>query len=213
MQMHLYVEVWNIMVCKQNVQDPNKHEQTPDVVKERPWHLSDSWEHSVDRRERHRHSHARTHAGTCTHTCMHTDTWHSRTHTHTQTHTRTRRHTHTHARRHTHAHTPRQTRTHTHARTQTHTHAHAHSHAGTHTTRAEGGTPPRLFFGVTVDCSIKQEQNRPWSREHNQGQGMTIYSRHRLRPTPPHKHLRGTELDKNGVAQSTSLGCIHVLYT
>jgi len=153
--MHLYVEVWNIMVCKQNVQDPNKREQTPDVVRERPWHLSDSWEHSVDRRERHRHSHARTHAGTCTHTCMHTDTWHSRTHTHTQTHTRTRRHTHTHARRHTHAHTPRQTRTHTHARTQTHTHAHAHSHAGTHTTRAEGGTPPRLFFGVTVDCSIK----------------------------------------------------------
>jgi len=28
----MYVEVWNIMVRNQNVSDPNKHEQTPDVV-------------------------------------------------------------------------------------------------------------------------------------------------------------------------------------
>jgi len=45
MQTLMYVEVWNIMVCNQNVPDPNKHEQTPDVVRERPWRLSDSWEH------------------------------------------------------------------------------------------------------------------------------------------------------------------------
>jgi len=41
----MYVEVWNIMLCNQNVPDPNKYERTPDVVSERPWQLSDSWEH------------------------------------------------------------------------------------------------------------------------------------------------------------------------
>jgi len=30
------------MVCNLDVPDPNKHEQTPDVVRERPWRLSDS---------------------------------------------------------------------------------------------------------------------------------------------------------------------------
>jgi len=92
----MYVEVWNIMECNQNVPDPNKHEQTPNVVKEKPWRLSDSWEHIVDRRERRRHSHARTHADTHTHAYTHTDTWHSRTHPHT------RRRTHAHADTHAH---------------------------------------------------------------------------------------------------------------
>ena len=46
------------MVCNQYVPDPNKHEQTPDVMGERPWRLSGSWEHIADRRERRRHSHA-----------------------------------------------------------------------------------------------------------------------------------------------------------
>ena len=32
----MYVEVWNIMLCNQNVPDPNKHERTRDVVSERP---------------------------------------------------------------------------------------------------------------------------------------------------------------------------------
>ena len=32
MQTLTYVEVWNIMVRNPNVSDPNKHEQTPDVV-------------------------------------------------------------------------------------------------------------------------------------------------------------------------------------
>jgi len=43
MQVLMYVEVWNIMVCNQNLPNPNIHEQTPDVVGERPDHLSDSW--------------------------------------------------------------------------------------------------------------------------------------------------------------------------
>jgi len=43
-------------------------EQTPNVVRERPWRLSDSCQHIVDRRERHRHSHARTHAYAHPHT-------------------------------------------------------------------------------------------------------------------------------------------------
>jgi len=30
----MYVEVWNIMVCNQNVPDPNKLERNPDVVRE-----------------------------------------------------------------------------------------------------------------------------------------------------------------------------------
>jgi len=122
-QMLMYVEVWNIMAFNLHVPDPNKQEQPPDVVRERPWHLSDSCQHIVDRGERRTHSHARPRAGTHPHTCMHTDTWHSRTHTHMQTHTRTRKYTHTHTPRlayvHTHANTPKQTRTHTHARTQT----------------------------------------------------------------------------------------------
>jgi len=54
----MYVEVWNIMVCNQNIPDPNKHERTPDAVRERPWGLSDSWEHVLERRERRRHLHA-----------------------------------------------------------------------------------------------------------------------------------------------------------
>jgi len=33
MQTLMYVEVWNILVCIQNVPDPNKHEQTPNVVR------------------------------------------------------------------------------------------------------------------------------------------------------------------------------------
>jgi len=66
------------MVCNQNVPDPNQHEQTLDVVRERPWHLSDSWEHIVDRRERRRHLHTRTDADTHTHMCTRTDIWHSR---------------------------------------------------------------------------------------------------------------------------------------
>ena len=60
MQTPMYVKVWNIMVCNLDVPDPNKHERTPDVVRERLWRLSDSCQHIVDRRERHRHSHART---------------------------------------------------------------------------------------------------------------------------------------------------------
>jgi len=75
MQTLMYVEVWNIIVCNQNVTDPNKQEQTPDIVREtwRPWRLSDSWEHIVERRERRRHSHARTQT-------------HTRIHARTQTH-------------------------------------------------------------------------------------------------------------------------------
>jgi len=41
-KMIMYVEVWIIMVCILDVPDPNKHEQPPDVARERPWHLSDS---------------------------------------------------------------------------------------------------------------------------------------------------------------------------
>jgi len=43
----MYVEVWNIMVCNLDVPDPNKNEQTPDVVRKRLCRLSDSWEHIV----------------------------------------------------------------------------------------------------------------------------------------------------------------------
>ena len=35
-QTPMYVEVWNIVVCNQNIPDPNMHERTPDVVRERP---------------------------------------------------------------------------------------------------------------------------------------------------------------------------------
>ena len=42
MQTPMYVKVWNIMVCNLDIPDPNKHELTPDVVRERPWRLSDS---------------------------------------------------------------------------------------------------------------------------------------------------------------------------
>jgi len=74
MQRLVYVEVWNSMVLNQNVLDPNQHEQTPDrdVVRERPCRVSDSWEHSIKRRERHTHLHTRTHVDTHTHTCMQT---------------------------------------------------------------------------------------------------------------------------------------------
>jgi len=56
MQQFMHVEVLNIMVCNPDVPDPSKHEQTPNVARERPWSLSDSCQHIVDRRERHRHS-------------------------------------------------------------------------------------------------------------------------------------------------------------
>jgi len=35
----MYVEIWNIMAFNLDVQDQNKQEQTPDVVRERPWQL------------------------------------------------------------------------------------------------------------------------------------------------------------------------------
>ena len=73
-QVPMYVEVWNIMTRNLDVPDPNKQEQTPDVVRERLWHLLDSCQHIVDRRKRRTHSHARPRAGTHPHTCMHTDT-------------------------------------------------------------------------------------------------------------------------------------------
>jgi len=138
------------MACNRNIPDPNKHEQTPNVVRERPWRFFDSWGNIVDRRERHRHSHARTHADTHTHMCTHTDTWHSHTHTHTRrrTHARTDTHAYTHAHTHVHmhAHTKNKfARTHTHAHRHTHaTLVRANTHAGTHTTRAEGITPPHV---------------------------------------------------------------------
>jgi len=147
----MYVEVSNIMVCNQHVPDPNKHEQTPDVERERPGRLSHPWKHIVDRTERRRHSHARTHADTHTHTCRHTDTWYSCTHTHThrRTHARADTHEHTHADTHTytrtHTHQNKLARKHTHARRHTQdTHAHAHTHADTHMTRAEWNTLPRV---------------------------------------------------------------------
>jgi len=130
----MYVEVSTIMVCNQHVPDPNKHEQTPDVLGERPWSLISSGEHIVDSRERRRHSHARTNADTHAyahtyrhmafahaHACMH-----AQTHTHTRTQTHTRSHARTHTRTHTHTHThTHMTRTrpitHTHTRTQIHT--------------------------------------------------------------------------------------------
>jgi len=158
----MYAEVWNIMVCNQNVPDPNQHERTLDVVRERPWRLSFSWEHIVDRRERRRHSHARTDADTHTHMCTHTDMAFAHAHAHTQTHARTRRHTCTHARTHvyTHAHTPRQTRTHTHARTQTHTRTRTPARRYTHDTCGGGGvTPPRVRQpgkGETVQVGQKR---------------------------------------------------------
>jgi len=126
MQMPMYVEVWNIMECNLDVPDPNKPEQTPDVLRERPWRLLDSCQHIVDRRERRRHSHARPRAGTHPHTCMHTDTWHSRTHTHTQTHARTRKYTHTHTHRLAHVHTYTCTQTRPNKRARTHTPARRH---------------------------------------------------------------------------------------
>ena len=166
MQTPMYVEVPNIMVCNQHVSDPNKHEQTSDVVKERLCHLSDSWEHLVDRRERRRHSNARTHADTHTHTCTHTDTWHSRTHTHT----RTRTHACADTRAHTHVDTHTYTRTHTHHNKLKCTHTHD---ADTHSTRTharrytqetrggEAGVPlpahVSLVRGETVEVGQKRE--------------------------------------------------------
>ena len=46
----MYGEVWNIMQCNQNVPDPNKHEQTPDAVREMPCRLSDSSKIPANRR-------------------------------------------------------------------------------------------------------------------------------------------------------------------
>jgi len=99
----MYVEVSIIVVCNQHALDPNKHEQPPDVLGERPGRLSGSWAHIVDRRERHRHSHARTHADTHMHTRTHTDTWHVCTCTYARTriHTRAETHAHTYADTHT----------------------------------------------------------------------------------------------------------------
>jgi len=152
--MLMYVEVSIIMVCNQHVPDQNKHEQTPDVLGERPWRLLGSRDHIIGRRERHRHSHVRTHADTRTHTRTHADTWHVRTYTYTRTrmHTRadTRTHISTHTHVHTHAHTPKKIAlTHKHARRHTRDthapkHAHAHTHADTHMTRAGGCIPPRV---------------------------------------------------------------------
>jgi len=141
----MYGEVWNIMIYNSDVPDPNKHEQAPDIVRERSWCLSDSCQHIVDWRERHRHSHARTHADTHPYTCMYTETWHSRTHTHMQTHARTRKYTHSHADSHTYTRTQtranKRARTHTPAHRHSHdTHAHTHMHADTHVTRAQGRT-------------------------------------------------------------------------
>ena len=119
-------------------------------MKKRPWRLSFSWEHTVDRRERRRHSHTSMHADTHTHACTLTDTWHLRTHTHTRkrihAHARADTHAHTHADTHmytrTHTHHDELARTHTHARR--HTHAHAHPHADTHMAYAEEGTPSQV---------------------------------------------------------------------
>jgi len=138
------------MEYNSDVPDPNKHEQTPDVVRESLWCLLDSCQHIVDWRERHRHSHACTHADTHPHTCMYTDTWHLRTHTHTQTHAPTRKYTHTHADSHTYTrtqtHANKRARTHTHTRTPSHdTHAHTRMHEHAHVTRTQGRTPPRVF--------------------------------------------------------------------
>ena len=158
------------MVCNQNVPDPNKHERTPDVVRERPCWLSDSWEHVVERRERRRHSHARTLARTQTHTriraCIQTHSICARTrmctractHAQTHTHTRTQTHTRTHARTHTKTDSHAHTRTHTHTHTHD-THAQAHTHADTHMTRAEGSPPPR------VRQSGKGGDDRGWTEE------------------------------------------------
>ena len=164
--MIIYVEVWSIMVCNLDFPDPNKHEQTPEVVRERLWRLSDSCQHIVDTRGRCRNSHERTHADRDTHphTCMHADTWHSRTHTHTRrrTHARAETHTHTHADSHTytrtHTHQNRHARTHTHVHTRTHVDTHmprtqTHTHTQIDMTRAEWSSPPRVCEpGKTGDC-------------------------------------------------------------
>ena len=42
MQRFMYEEVWNIMVLNPNVPELNKHEQTPDMLRERPCRGSDS---------------------------------------------------------------------------------------------------------------------------------------------------------------------------
>ena len=42
MKTPMYVEVGNIMVCKQKFPDPNNHEKTPDNATERPRRLSNS---------------------------------------------------------------------------------------------------------------------------------------------------------------------------
>ena len=152
------------MVCNQNVPDPNKHELTPDVVRERPWRLSDSWKHIVDRRERRRHSHARTQTRTriCARTQTHGIRARTRTHadayTHaqTRTHKRTQTHTCTHARTHT--------KTNSHARTHADTHMHTRTHTQIHTWHMRRRVPlptcVSLVIGETVgvgqerDCGV-----------------------------------------------------------
>ena len=160
------------MVCNQNVPDPNKYEQIPDVVRERPCRVSDSWEHIRERRERHRHSHTRTHVDTHTHTCMQTDTRHSRTHT--RTHTRRHTHTQTHTR--THAHTHSKTNSHAHTRTHTDTHmprAHTQTRTQIQTWQARTGlTLPACVSlgrgervgGWTMRCKLDFTENLQCSR-------------------------------------------------
>jgi len=130
MQRLMYVEVWNIMVLNPNVPDLNKHEQTPDVVRERPCRGSNSWKHIIERRGRHIHSHTRTDIDThayvhayghitfaYSHAYIHA---HAQAHTHADTHVRTHTKTnsHAHTRTHTDTHMPR---VHTQTRTRIHT--------------------------------------------------------------------------------------------
>ena len=137
----MYVEVWNIMVLNPNVPELNKHEQTPDMLRERPCRGLNSCGHIIERRGRHIHSHTRTDIDTRTHTCVQTHTWHSYTRTYTYTHTHTCRHKCTQT--HKYAHTPKQTRTYTHARTQTHTcHTCTRKHARRYTHDTRGGDYP-----------------------------------------------------------------------
>ena len=167
MQTFMYVEVWNIMVCNQNVPDPNKHELTPDVVRERPWRLSDSWKHIVDRRERRRHSHARTQ--TRTRICARTQTHgiRARTRTHADAYTHAQTHTHTRTQTHTRIHARTHTKTNSHAHTRTHADTHmpptfTHTRTRIHMTSAEGSTPSRVREpgkgGETVEVGNKRER-------------------------------------------------------
>jgi len=83
------------MVCNQHLPDSNKHEKNPNVLGERPWRLSGSWENIVGRREGCRHSHAHMHADS--HTYVHAYRRMACAHVHvcTHAHAHTRRHTRT----------------------------------------------------------------------------------------------------------------------